>query len=243
MCSRDDSGGRDISMKLTKQRKRLAVDNQDGFTLVEVLVAIVIMVIIATAGASLTFNGIATSATEERAQVAVTIANGAMENVSSYSAALNAASGVSALYNGRSKTAVTNAFGGVNANMPGVAQTIPVWDINAAATANGTIPIVTPDPATSAPATPQNGTKYTVTTLIGACYQQATIQSATKSDGSANPNDCTAVKGSVPTPLIRAIVIVRWTAGNKCNTVAGCTYETSTLLDPNSDIEWVTPHS
>lgn len=228
-------------MEQTKLRKRLKRGHDAGFSLMEVIVAIAIMAIVATAGASLTFNGIATSTAQERAQVAVTIANGALETVSGWSTKVNAATGVNNIYAGRGKLAVTNAFS-ANSTLPGVSQTVPTWDtsLSATSTSDGLIPIVTPDPATSAPFIPQNGTNYTVTTLLGTCYEQLTITSATKSNGSANPNECTTTPGSAPVALIRAIVIVRWTAGTKCKAATGCYYETSTLLDPTVDLEWVT---
>ena len=217
-------------MTFSDLRRRFDLRGDSGLSLMEVIVAIAIMTIVSTAAASLSINGLKTVATEERAQVAVTIANGSMEKVSGWSVAVNSSTGMSNLYNGRSKGDVQNAFTAY-ASRPGVAQTNAAWD--------GTVPVA----ASTAPATTgslpvqiavtQNGTAYTVTTLIGGCYQQAAYPTTTATAS------CTATAGTAPDPMIRVIVIVYWTAGPQCAT-SGCYYQTSTLLDPSNDLEWVT---
>jgi prepilin-type N-terminal cleavage/methylation domain-containing protein len=207
-------------------RKRFALRGDSGLSLMEVIVAIAIMTVISTAAASLSINGVKTVANEERSQVAVTLANGYMEQVSAWSVATNASTGVSNLYTGRSMGDVQAAFN-ANSTRPGVAQTNAVWD--------GTVPLT----ASVYPLTtgvlpvfvikPENGTQYTVTTLIGSCYQQT----------NSTTSDCLAAQGANPDAMIRVIVIVKWTAGSQC-AASGCYYQTSSLLDPSTDLEWVT---
>jgi type II secretory pathway pseudopilin PulG len=208
-------------------------------TLMEVIVAIAIMTTIALAAASVSLNGSKTQNAVERQQVAVTIANGAMEKVSGWTVDLDSTTGVSMLYYGRAKLDVQAAF---NANLtrPGVAQTNPVWDVNApgdVAPAGPSLPITT----TPTTLPPENGTQYTVTTLIGSCYQSTLIQTAQTTGSPPVPvlNNCVAASGPNTDMLIRVIVIVSWMAGAQCQT-NGCYYDTSTLLDPNADLEWVT---
>ena len=146
----------------------------------EVIVAIAIMTIVATAAASVSINGVATSQAEERQQVAITVANSAMESVSGWSVAMNTTTGVSNLYTGRGKAAVSTAFA-ANSTRPGVAQTNQEYDhsLVSTSTSNGTLPIVNTPPA-------QDGTIYTVTTLIGSCYQLTTVQTSGSVNNSAS---------------------------------------------------------
>ena len=211
-------------------RRRFVLEGDSGLSLMEVIVAIAIMTIVATAAASLSINGVKTVATEERAQVAVTVANGYMEKVSGWTVAVNSSTGVSNLYNGRSKGDVQNAFSTYSAR-PGVAQTTGVWD-GTVAVAASTAPATTGSLPVQTTVT-QNGTVYTVATLIGSCYQQAAFPTTTAAAS------CTATAGTAPDPMIRVIVIVKWTAGPQC-AASGCYYQTSTLLDPGNDLEWVT---
>ena len=204
-------------------------------TLMEVIVAIAIMTTIALAAASVSLNGTKSQSAVERQQVAVTIANGAMEKVSGWTLDLDSSTGVSMLYYGRAQSAVNNAFN-ANLTLPGVAQTNQVWDIHApadVAPGGPSLPITT--------TSTQNGTIYTTTTLIGSCYQSTLIQTAQTTATPPVPvlNNCVAASGPNTDMLIRVIVIVSWTAGAQCQ-ASGCYYETSTLLDPNADLEWVT---
>lgn len=193
----------------------------------EVIVAIAIMTTIALAAASVSLNGTRTESSQERRQVAVTIANSYLEQASGLKVAINTTTGVSNLYFGRTKTDTQAAFA-ANASRPGVAQTNAVWDSLAPGDAPGgaSLPVSPPLP-------PQNGTTYTVTTLIGSCYQLTTVRT------SATSNPCIAAQAANSDALMRVIVIIKWTAGAQCAT-NGCYYQASTLLDPNADIEWVT---
>jgi prepilin-type N-terminal cleavage/methylation domain-containing protein len=225
-------------------RIRERASDERGMTLMEVIVAIAIMTIVALAAASVTLNGTKTESVDERQQVAVTIANGFMEKASGWTVDIDSTTGVSQLYYGRSQAAVQAAFA-ANSTRPGVAQTNAVWDPNAPADVAMATPPGTPSlPITESPTTtpalpPENGTSYTVTMLIGSCYQSTTIQTATNADGTPNLNNCVATAAATSDALIRVIVIVTWTAGAQCQSTP-CYYETSTLVDPSSDLEWVT---
>ena len=214
-------------MKKLIARLRGLKSDEGGLTLMEVIVAIAIMVTIALAAASVSLNGTKTESTEERQQVAVTIANSYMEQVSGWKVDLNTTTGVSNLYYGRTQAAVQAAFT-ANATRPGVSQTNAVWDSHAPADAPSgpSLPITVSPPL-------QNGTLYSITTLIGSCYQSMAIQT------SASQNNCVATQTANTDALIRVIVIIKWTAGDKC-AASGCYYQASTLLDPNADLEWVT---
>jgi prepilin-type N-terminal cleavage/methylation domain-containing protein len=208
---------------------RVDETRDSGMTLVEVMVAISIIAVVALAAGSLTILGLNSSTTQERREIAVTIASGAMESVNAQSAKAIAASGVSGLFTGRSKAASDTAWA-LNKTILGAAQTYETWDSTANGSSVPTIPTVAQKVTLS-------GTDFSVTTLIGTCYQPVA------------GGDCTIISGSPTTPpavipatvtnLVRVIVIVRWSAGTACK-VSGCSYATSSLFDPHEDLKWVT---
>jgi Tfp pilus assembly protein PilV len=234
---------------IARLRRRLAsplAATDSGLTLIEVVAAVIVITTVALASAGLSIQGITTSAAQQRQQVAVTIANSAMETVAAANIAVNTTTtpSVSGLYTGRYVSDVTNAFT-ANSTQPGVAQTYPGWDPNPLLVAGNTpaIPIVS-NPAAST----TNGTSYTVTTLIGPCYELS-LPSTWPTTVPASGPACTTITGQASAPattpagytqLIRAIVIVHWTAGSTCTGAGGCNYVISTLLAPESDPEWIT---
>ena len=197
-------------------------------TLVEVMVAVAIIAVVALAAGSLTILGLNSATTQERRQIAVTIASGAMEAVNAQSPKALASTGVSGLLTGRTQLA-SDAAWGLNTGVLALAQTYETWDPTASGSSVPTIGTI-PVPVTQA------GTKFLVTTLVGTCYQPI------------SGGDCTRVSGypttapsSVPaglTNLVRVIVVVRWSAGASC-TVSSCSYSTTSLFDPHTDLKWV----
>ena len=212
-------------MKTTRGRNPSASSRDAGLSLVEVLVAVLVVVTVALGGAGLSINGIQTATAQQRQQVAVTIANGAMETVSGWS--------VANLVTGRYYLLVTGAFSNYAAQ-PGVNMTYPMWDAAAPVGGNGSIPITVAPPIPSAT---ENGTEYTTATLIGTCYEPVTGGTCALLPG--YPSTPPAVTPAGYVSLIRIIILVSWTAGAKC-TASTCYYETTTLADPHSDLAWVT---
>jgi prepilin-type N-terminal cleavage/methylation domain-containing protein len=212
-----------MSLSRTLRDERLGHDA--GLSLLEVIVAVALVTIVMTASAALCLTGIATASAQERRQVAVTIASGMMESVGAQSVATNSVTGVSGLYTGRSSSAVS-AVWAANPSTVGVSQTYSAWDPTATIASVPVIPIT----STST----QAGTTFTVQTLMGPCYEP-------KAGG-----DCTIVAGATGTVtpsgytrLIRIVVVVTWTAGDSC-AASGCSYTTSSLVDPSSDLGWLT---
>ena len=219
-------------MRVIREKLRPVMNQDEGLTLIEVVVAIAIISIVATASAALVITGIATATQQERRQIAVTIASSAMETVNSRPYQEPAAGGISPLYKGRNLTNVKNAFG-LYPTVPGVSNTYPIGDPAATSTSSvGLVPLST--------VVPESGTNFTVATLIGSCYQSTVLSSI-----NGVTNECGKVGSATPTgpvtnysDLIRVIVIVTWTAGKGC--ASGCSYSTTSLIDPNNDLEWVT---
>jgi Tfp pilus assembly protein PilV len=204
-----------------------AASNDDGLTLIEVIAAVIVVVTVALASAGLSINGIKTAAAQERQQVAVTIANGAMETVSGWTETINSSTTVSNLYTGRTSAAVAAAFT-ANSTQPGVSSTYPTYDPTATGSSTASIPI-------SATST-QNGTSYTTYTLIGDCYEPVAGGACAKISGQPTEPSTTPAGYA---QVMRVIVIVSWTAGSSC-AASGCRYETTTMEDAHADLQWVT---
>lgn len=212
-------------MKLRLQRE--AHDGSAGMTLIEVIVAISIMGIIATGAVSLSITSEKSAATQQRQELAVTIANQAMEFVASQPAGTNPTIGMSYLFGGRAADAVSDSWA-ANAGTDGLDLTYPVSDTTATAASVAVIPL-------SATVT-QSGTEYTTHTLIGTCFQPI-----------SGSGDCTTLTGvATPpsvapgaTPLLRVMVVVRWNAGSGCS-ASGCSYQATSLIDAHDDLLWKT---
>ena len=226
-------------MKALRARFNAGRPADEGLTLVEVMVAIAIIAVVAISAGSLTIIGVGTATNQERRQIAVTIASGTMETLNARSALINGSTGVSDLFTGRTFSKTDSAWQ-ANSSVAGVSNTYETWDSTATSTSTQSV-LITPY-TLSNPVNPlvQSGTKYTVTTLLGTCYQPTKVQ--------ANGRwDCSTLSGySTPptltpagwTPLVRAIVIVRWTAGNNCG-AGGCLFVASSLIDFHTDQVWV----
>jgi prepilin-type N-terminal cleavage/methylation domain-containing protein len=217
--------GGDVNKILANSRWVRSDDS--GMTLVEVMVAIAIIAIVSLSAGALTILGLNSATAQERRQIAVTIASGAMESVNAQSVKTVASSGVTALLTGLTKGAA-DATWGTNTTALAVNQTYESWDPTATLSS---VPNVPTGPAAVA----QAGTTFQVTTLVGTCYQPLAGGDCTKISGYTVPP---ATTPSTLTNLIRVIVVVRWTSGATCS-VNACSYSTSSLFDPHSDLLWV----
>jgi prepilin-type N-terminal cleavage/methylation domain-containing protein len=216
-------------MNIAMAVRRSSQADEAGFSLIEVLVAISLITIVATASATLVLNGIAAGATVERRQVAVTIASGAMESVSAQSVNTTAATGVSALYTGRTYADLHAAWT-ANSTAAGIPQSYEAWDPTAVPASIPSLPITS--------TVTRAGTDYSVETLIGTCIQPTAGGDCGKIAGYLGATPPATVPSNFTT-LIRVVVLVKWTAGEKC-AASGCSYVASTLIDPHLDLEWVT---
>ena len=223
-------------MNLVRTRLKSVTGPDAGFSLIEVIMAIIVIGIISTASLSIYLQSMNSASSQQRREIAITIANQTLENVNVWSTATNPASTVSELYTGRTETRVRQ-FWTSNQTVPGVLQTYPAWDPR---------PPVVPAVPESLPIKQANpvvrsGTDFTVETLIGTCYQRKTGGDCARIPGwSGYPLVVSAANKAIYTPLTRVIVIVRWTAGDACASGA-CIYQTATLIDLNADLTWNTP--
>ncbi|GAB3121876.1 type IV pilus modification PilV family protein [Glaciibacter psychrotolerans] len=183
-----------------------------GMTLIEVVIAISLIAVIATAAIGLSITGETSSKAQQRQEVAVSVANEAMERVIAESPV--------ALYDGRTEAAVTQSWN-ENGEASGIDATFMAWDRSPSAS----------KPLLLAPKTTvtRNGTIYTVYTLIGTCKR------------TVGSNDfCTKSIGSPPTfsEMNRVMVVVKWSAGALCAGPKPCSYQATSLIDASPDLDW-----
>jgi prepilin-type N-terminal cleavage/methylation domain-containing protein len=102
-----------------------AASADSGFSLIEVVVAISLLIIVTTASLYFVSKARYTSTDQQATQIAATLASSTMEQVYAVPTIVLAASGVSTLYTGRYRTDVTAAFA-ANSSIAGVSSTFPV---------------------------------------------------------------------------------------------------------------------
>ncbi|WP_407343034.1 Ig-like domain-containing protein [Pengzhenrongella phosphoraccumulans] len=219
-------------MSSGRNRRPQTPGDDQGFTLIEVVVSLSLLAILATASLYFFLAGTRSVTHLQRSHDAVALANDAMEGAFSWVATAST-SGTSGLVVGRTQADVTAAWAvATAAGISGVAQTFPAWDtatapLALAGTADDVVPLTT--------TATESRTLYSVTTLIGTCYRLA----------SGTNELCTTVGGNASgTPLtgyirmMRTIVTVSWpnTAGSCAGST--CRYQIASIIDPNSDVEW-----
>ena len=212
----------------TDARRRLR--ETEGFTLIEVVVAIFIISILATSALYFYLNGLNISHAQERRQLAITVANEAMETARGATLGKtvdDVKAGIQAIYAGREGTKVKQAFLD-NLGVAGVAQTYPQWDAAATSSSSPKFPV------SPIPEVKRSGTTFAVSTLVGLCFQPTSGGDCIRLAPSPAVPPVTAPGGY--TPLTRIIVTVQWTAGSECT--AGCRYSVSSLVDSNKDLQW-----
>lgn len=203
-------------------------DRDEGFSLIEVIIAMVMIGIVASSALWFFINGMRTSSNLGRQQTAVSIATSAMEQTFVVSPKLDASKGVSGLVVGRPKAAVASAFSTLaGLGVSGVSNSYPLSD-----PAGGTpvLPITT--------TVTRAGIDYTVYTLVGSCFRTV------NASGAAQDCDKVPLYADEPTTptgtarMLRVIVSVTWAPrGDECPS-ALCHYDVSTLVDPSLDLVW-----
>ena len=206
------------AVRVTLGRRPAADRDDGGFSLIEVLVALLSLTIVSTATASFFMSAVRTSASQSAQQGALALATQTLERVR--------AMPVATVLSGRLQSNVV-AFTSDPANASLVAQDIVVTD--------GTAATVNYDAATAPAATPLvplyqqaslKGTAYTLATALDRCWLSNTTHACTR----AKPTDTAAMLA--PVSVLRASVRVTW-GGPSCK--GRCSYAASALLDPQTD--------
>jgi prepilin-type N-terminal cleavage/methylation domain-containing protein len=185
----------------------------DGFTLIEVVMALLLLTLVAAGTAPLFIRTVSSSTGIQRRQASVEVAQQQMDIVRSVVPTIGGVT--SNLVLNRQKSLVDAQW--VQPTAADLSQTNEAWDPNA--TSVSPAPVI---PLTTT--TTIGGIVYTATNYIGTCYLP--------SGGGACVQ--TNVAGSVL--LYRVIIDVKWSAGSNQGCAAGgCEYVQSTLMDPSSN--------
>lgn len=189
-----------------------------GFTLVEVVVAITLLMVVTIAATPLIINGLRFSAEQQRQQAAVIVTQEAMEQVRVRASGLTAAA---PLVQGRHSSDVAAQLGRLSAH-PGIGQTNAAADPAATAGSPGALlPLVS--------TVQRDGTDFTVETAIGTCTLQRDASSQLR-----------CLKTGTGSAMLRVVVVTKWTAGAVCSDSAAgyCSYEAISLVNLDTDLEW-----
>ncbi len=209
------------------RRRPIGPLDDEGFTLVEVIVALALLTVTATAALYFFVGGTRAVSHQQQSQNAVVVANEAMERA--YGVGAKRSGDTSGLLLGRTKDDVEAAWASVaSAGLEGYADTYSAWDSAATAVAgpaDDAVPLVSTSEL--------NHLDYEALTLIGPCYRSKTAAAA----------GCTKVGPTAPdvapsgyTELMRVMVRVTWQS-QSCPD-SGCSYQVTSLIDPNSDLTW-----
>ncbi|NAZ81701.1 prepilin-type N-terminal cleavage/methylation domain-containing protein [Kineococcus sp. R8] len=209
-----------------RNRWRPAGDDE-GFTLVEVIVALALLALVAAATLTFFIRGASSATGLQRQQAAVGVATQHLELARSVSPAN--------LLKGRYAAAVDAQWGASTA--PDLALT---WRAS-------TGPAPTAPAVPVAQAVPLAGSAtvsnqlYSTSTLIGHCYRDRAAAGAASAPCTRAGGSAAGVADPGYVKLYRVVVEVTWrTAGRGAGCAAGvCTYRASTLVDPTTDQRWI----
>jgi Tfp pilus assembly protein PilV len=193
---------------------------EDGFVLLESIMAISLITILMGALASFTLTAISTTGEMRSRQGAAQLATSTMSLLRSIPA--------SDIYSGRDKNSVISQFNGAPTKVqPYLADMKKKWDRTAVngSGATATIPTV---PVTQV----LNGITYSVNTYLGTCIISGTTD-CERSVGTDDEEDEYAFGIHDKVIFIRSVIAVTW-RHRECPATQ-CVYVTSTLINPDDD--------
>jgi prepilin-type N-terminal cleavage/methylation domain-containing protein len=193
---------------------RMQSDQSGGFSLIEVIVALALILFVMTSSVVFFVRSLQTSSGQQSRQAAISLADQAIE--------LARAVPVANLTDGRDQPTANTQWAALPTQAAAAkAASVEMYDTVPVA------PVVTVPFSVANSTTFVNKTQYTVDTAIGGCWVTATA-----------PVRCTApATPPTPTPNVyRIIVDVHWPAkqGQSCQ-ASRCDYVVTTLRDASSD--------
>jgi len=201
----------------------LTLNRASGFALIEVMVALVLIGVLATAVLSFFTGAMRATSHLQRTQSAYAVAAEAMERVRSVSAVV-LPGGTSGILMGRAQSDVLAVWAAAATIDKAGSTAVGDWDPTVTTSVNAAVPLVSD--------VVRSGVHYTVTTLIGECYRLAT--------GSGGDQSCTVPNPGTAVRVFRVTVVVGWkpTSAGACGGAALCLFRMSSLVDPNTESNW-----
>lgn len=190
-----------------------------GFTLLEVMVSVALMSVVMAMGGTFMMRAMGTSGTLIGRQAAITVANQVLESVRAVDATFDSA-GVSPLVHGRSRDLVIAQWASAAAAGVDIADTYVgqgATEYDAAVYDPGGNQLQVPLVRT----VPLGARTLEAEVLIGACAM--------------NESTGVCAKTGAGTVMLRVIVVVSWNGAAGGCPALGCSYLSSTLLDPSPD--------
>ena len=223
------------------RRLRAPGAGDEGISLLEVVIALVILAVVMTSAAGFFINGLRTTSGQSSRQAAISITNQQLEKVNALPS--------SSLLTGRYSAAVTRLLATDNGNVltgqdDKSNSTSASYDYDPLATATSTPLIPTGVPVVAGnTADPNYNVKiegkvsYQVRTFIDPCWLPT--GTATSSNSTRN---LACVPSSTPpsgapgvTMAYRVTVATSWTGGPSTSCASGCSFNDSTLIDNHGD--------
>lgn len=198
-----------------------STNRDDGFTLIEVIIAISLLLIASIAVAGFAVRGLQLSSHQQREQVAVTVATERMDQVQRLT---TSRAELGSLISGREQSTVELAWSAA-ADVEGLEHTYPAWGTTVAGS-----PVI---PVSST--VNRNGTDYESTVLIGTCYQPIAGGLCSLLPGTTDDPGPDAPGAADMTRMIRVASMVTYPGPCDDGT---CTYNTLALFDTKGDLEW-----
>lgn len=194
-------------MRVWRRRATRRVPDDLGFTLIEVVVALVLLTMVTVAVATLFMQSVRHSTSLDRRQAAVAVAGQSMELARSIPP--------TKLVSGRTQAVVDTQWSAVTADL---SQTDKAYDAAATGSSTPTLPLsATTDVA---------GVTYTAQRIVGTCWRPSSGGACVKA----------ASKAASSQLMYRVIVQVTWSegTGTACSG-STCHYELASLVDATAD--------
>ncbi len=210
------------------RRLRAGATGDEGITLLEVVISLLIIAVVMSSAAGFFINGLRSTGGQSSRQVAISLTNQQLETVTAIPA--------NQLLTGRTSAAVTALLatdtGGVLTGRDDTSNSTTAsydYDPTATAASTPTVPTTT--------TVKQNNVSYTIRTFIDPCW----LPTGTSTSTNATRNLACVASSSPPSgaPSVsmeyRVTVATGWVGGPSTNCAGGCSFNDSTIIDPNSD--------
>lgn len=195
-------------------RRRLRLDDDSGFTLLEMIISIVLVTVVMAALTVLYVNVLGSVTAQRAKQAATSVATDAVDNARSIGAA--------GAVHGRDASSVATQFGSFTTGPVAdvLTQMTPASDTSASPGSGRTAAL-----PTVAQQRTINGLTYSVNYLVGYCYRAGS--------DSTDTADCVRSQASGSVQYTRVVVAVGWS--NKSCAGGSCTYVSSVLLNGSAE--------